>query len=110
MAGGWALGAAIFGLLATIALIVEDVRNNGRDPASPAALMDLTTTELTIALASGLVVSSYVGLIVLPAWRCYGRLWEKLAASFLTLFILATLLGMGTAIGLAVVWSYDRYA
>ena len=31
----------------------------------------------------------------MPAWRCYGRLWEKLAASFLTLFILATLLGIG---------------
>ncbi|MBN1528819.1 MAG: hypothetical protein JW895_07140 [Thermoleophilaceae bacterium] len=72
--------------------------------------MDLTTTELTIALASGLVVSSYVGLIVMPAWRCYGRMWEKVAASFLTLFILATLLGVGTAIGLAVVWSYDQYA
>ena len=72
--------------------------------------MDLTTTELTIALASGLVVASYVGLIAMPAWRCYGRLWEKLAASFLTLFMLATLLGIGTVIGLAVVWSYDQYA
>ena len=47
---------------------------------------------------------------MVPAWRCYGRLWEKLAASFLTLFILATLLGIGAAIGLAVVWTYDRYA
>ena len=73
-------------------------------------MLDLTTTELTIALAAGLTASCYAGLIVLPAWRCYGRLWEKLAASFLTLFILATLLGIGTAIGLAVVWSYDRYA
>jgi hypothetical protein len=73
-------------------------------------MTDLTTTEITIALAIGLTVSCYAGLIVMPAWRCYGRLWEKLAASFLTLFILATLLGIGTVIGLAVVWSYDRYA
>ena len=51
-------------------------------------MLDLTTTELTIALAAGLTASCYAGLIVLPAWRCYGRLWEKLAASFLTLFIL----------------------
>ena len=42
--------------------------------------------------------------------RCYGRMWEKIAASVLTLFILATLLGIGTAIGLAVVWTYDTYA
>ena len=73
-------------------------------------MTDLTTTEITIALAIGLTVACYAGLIVMPAWRCYGRLWEKLAASFLTLFILATLLGIGTVIGLAVVWSYDRYA
>ena len=72
--------------------------------------MDLTTTELTIALASGLVVASYVGLIVIPAWRRYGRLWERLAASFLTLYMLAMLLGIGAAIGLAVVWTYDQYA
>ena len=37
-------------------------------------------------------------------------MWEKIAASFLTLFVLATLLGIGTAIGLAVVWTYDTYA
>ena len=72
--------------------------------------MDLTTTELTIAIATGLVFSSYVGLILMPAWRCYGRVWEKVAASVLTLFMLATLLGIGTVIGLAVVWSYDQYA
>ena len=35
-----------------------------------------------------------------PAWRCYGRVWEKVAAGFLTLFILGTLLGIGAAIGL----------
>jgi hypothetical protein len=73
-------------------------------------MSDLTSTELTIGLAAGLVGACYVFLILMPAWRCYGRLWEKIAASFLTLFILATLLGAGAAIGFAVVWSYDQYA
>ena len=54
--------------------------------------------------------SCYVGLILIPALRCYGRVWEKLAAGFLTLFILGTLLGIGAVIGLAIVWTYDRYA
>ena len=72
--------------------------------------LDLTNTEIAIALASGLVLACYVLLILIPAWRCYGRVWEKIAASFLTLFVLATLLGIGTAIGLAVVWTYDTYA
>ena len=72
--------------------------------------LDLSTTEVAIALASGLVGACYIALILVPAWRCYGRVWEKIAASFLTLFILATLLGVGAAIGLAVVWTYDTYA
>jgi hypothetical protein len=72
--------------------------------------LDPSTTDIAIALAAGAVGVCYIVLILMPAWRCYGRLWEKLAASFLTLFILGTLLGIGAAIGLAVVWTYDTYA
>jgi hypothetical protein len=49
-------------------------------------------------------------LILLPATRCYGRVWEKLAAGVLTLYVLGTLLGAGAVIGLAIVWTYDTYA
>jgi hypothetical protein len=72
--------------------------------------VDLSSTEIAIVLASGLAGACYIALILAPSWRCYGRLWEKIAASFLTLFILASLLGIGAAIGLAVVWTYDQYA
>ena len=71
---------------------------------------DFTSTQIAIALAAGIVASCWLVLLAAPAWRCYGRLWEKLAAGFLTLFILGTLLGIGAGIGLAVVWSYDQYA
>jgi hypothetical protein len=71
---------------------------------------DISALELTLALSAGVVGAGYLSLILAPAWQCYGRVWEKLAASFLTLFILATLLGIGGAIGLAVVWTYDQYA
>jgi hypothetical protein len=72
--------------------------------------LDFSSTEIAIALAGGLVIACYVALILMPAWRCYGRLWERLAASVMTLFILATMLGIGVVIGLAVVWTYDTYA
>ena len=71
---------------------------------------DFTSTQIAIALAAGVVASCWLVLLAAPAWRCYGRLWEKLAAGFLTLFILGTLLGIGAGIGLAVVWTYDQYA
>jgi hypothetical protein len=72
--------------------------------------LDLSSTEIVIVLASALVLVCYVVLILLPAARCYGRVWEKMAAGLLTLYVLATLLGIGAAIGFAIVWTYDTYA
>jgi hypothetical protein len=72
--------------------------------------LELSSTELVIVLAGALVLVCYVALILVPATRCYGRVWEKLAAGFLTMYVLGTLLGIGAAIGLAIVWTYDTYA
>jgi transketolase C-terminal domain/subunit len=72
--------------------------------------LDFTTTELAVAIAAGIVGAGYLAFILAPAVSAYGRAWERIAAGFLTLYILGTLLGIGAAIGLAVVWSYDRYA
>ena len=72
--------------------------------------LDFTTTELTVAVAAGIVGAGYLAFILAPAVSAYGRVWERIAAGFLTLYILGTLLGIGGAIGLVVVWSYDRYA
>jgi hypothetical protein len=72
--------------------------------------IELSSTELVIVLAGALALVCYVVLILLPAMRCYGRVWEKLAAGVLTLYVMATLLGAGAATGLAIVWTYDAYA
>jgi hypothetical protein len=72
--------------------------------------IELTTTEIVIVIAGALVLACYLMLILAPAIRCYGRVWEKIGAGVLTLYVLATLLGIGAAVGLAVVWTYDQYA
>lgn len=70
----------------------------------------LSPTEISIGLAGLVTLAGYLAFIVAPAWASYGRLWERMAASFLTIFMLATLLGVGAGIGFAIVWFYDRYA
>ena len=71
---------------------------------------DFSTTQLAMVLGAGIVGSGYIAFILLPSMAAYTRMWEKVAAGFLSLFILLSLLGIGTVLGLAIVWSYDRYA
>ena len=70
----------------------------------------LTPTTIAVGVGGLITVIAYAVLIVVPAWGSYGRWWERFAASFMTLFILATLVGLGVGIGAAIVWSWDRWA
>jgi hypothetical protein len=72
--------------------------------------IELSSTQIVIALAGALAVLCYVALILVPATRCYGRVWEKLCAGVLTVYVLGTLVGIGAAIGFLIVWTYDTYA
>ncbi len=72
-------------------------------------ISDLTPTEISLILAGTITFICYVVFIVAPAWASYGRVWERIAASILTLFILATVLMIGIVLGAAVVWTYDTW-
>ena len=67
----------------------------------------MSRTDVTYLLAVCAAVFSlalYVGLILAPAWSSYSRLWERVAAGVLSLYVLAVLVGIGVAGGLAVVY------
>jgi hypothetical protein len=63
-----------------------------------------TINELALAGAGVIGVALYAGLILAPAWTSYTRLWERLAAGILSLYVLAVLVGIGVAAALAVVY------
>jgi hypothetical protein len=67
-----------------------------------------SVTNLVGITAGVLALAAYVGLILVPAWQSYSRAWERVAASFLTLYILAAFVAVGAGGGLAVVWFWDR--
>ena len=73
-------------------------------------LPDLTPTTIAVGAGGLVALIAYGTLIVVPAWTSYGRWWERVAASFMTLFILATLVGIGAGIGAGLVWTWDRWA
>jgi hypothetical protein len=58
--------------------------------------------------AAGLVsLVAFVGLILVPALGSYGRPWEKFAAGFLSLFVLAALVLVGVVVGVLVFYEWD---
>ena len=64
----------------------------------------------TVAIGSGVLgLIAYIAFILVPAWGAYSRIWQRLAASFLTLYVLAAFVIMGALGGAAVIWLWDRF-
>jgi hypothetical protein len=58
--------------------------------------------------AAGLIcLVAFVTLILSPAVSSHGRIWEKAAAGFLSLFVLAVLVAAGVGVGLIVVYYFN---
>jgi hypothetical protein len=71
------------------------------------ALTKLTEQYLLFGVAGLICLVIFVALILSPALSAYGRVWEKAAAGFLSLFILAALVIGGVVVGLVVVYYYN---
>jgi hypothetical protein len=61
-------------------------------------------SDLVAICAGVFTLALYAGLILAPAWSSYTRLWERLAAAFLSLYVLAVFVGIGVAAALVVVY------
>jgi hypothetical protein len=67
-----------------------------------------TTIHVIVGVSAVVGLAAYIGLILVPAWTTYTRLWHRLAAAFLTLYIAAAAALLGVAGGAAIVWFWDR--
>ena len=58
--------------------------------------MSRTAVNYLVAVCAGTFgLALYVGLILRPAWMSYSRLWQRLAATVLSLYVLGALVGVG---------------
>ena len=73
-------------------------------------LEHLSITEITLGVTAAVSAVAFLIFIVAPAWGSYGRLWERIAAGFLSFYIGATLLGVGVAAGVGVIAVYLQLA
>lgn len=70
------------------------------------ALARLDQQYLLFGAAGLICLVIFVALILQPALSAHGRIWEKAAATFLSLFVLAALIVGGIVIGLVIVYYY----
>ena len=74
--------------------------NGGEFLVPPVA--EISTEYLLFGGAALISLLAFVGLILVPALSSFGRVWEKAAASFLSLFVLVALILIGIALGLVI--------
>lgn len=65
-------------------------------------------TYLVAAVCGVFGIAAYAGFILVPAWNAYTRLWQRVAAAFLSLYVLLAFVGLGIVGGAAIVWFWDR--
>ncbi len=53
-------------------------------------------------------LAAYTAWILIPAWTAYSRWWERAGAAFLTLYVLAAMVGLGLLGGAGIFWFWDR--
>ena len=70
------------------------------------AIAKLGDQYVLYGVAAAICLVIFVTLILTPALSAYGRIWEKAAAGFLSVFVLAALVLGGVVIGLAIVYYY----
>ena len=73
-------------------------------------LTHLSITEITLGVTGLVALLAFAVFIVAPSWASYGRLWERVAAGFLSFYIGAALLGVGVAAGIGVIALYLQLA
>ena len=67
-------------------------------------------TYLVAAVCGVFGLAAYAGFILVPAWNAYSKLWERVLAAFLSLYVLVAFIGLGVLGGAAVVWFWDNIA
>ncbi len=67
-------------------------------------------TYLVASCCGMMALAAFVTFIVIPAWTAYTKTWERLAATFLMLYVLAALLVVGVGAGALFAYYWDVIA
>ena len=67
-----------------------------------------TWTYIAIGAAAGVSLIAWVWLVLVPAWTSFSRVWEKLVAVVLSVYVLAAFVLVGALLGGGFLWYFDE--
>jgi hypothetical protein len=67
-----------------------------------------TLTYVIAGTAAGISMIVWAALVLVPAWTSFSRVWERIVAAILSLYVLAAFALAGGALGAAILWYYDE--
>ena len=70
----------------------------------------MSNDTLTLVIAGGAAAISVIAwavLVLVPAWTSYSRVWERLVAVVLSVYVLGAFALAGSLLGAAILWYYD---
>jgi hypothetical protein len=71
--------------------------------------MSNTAISQLVAAGAGIAgLAAFVGLVTVPVVSSYQRVWERLVAGLLSLWVLAALIGLGVIAGIGVIYYWPR--
>ena len=67
-----------------------------------------TWTYIAIGSAAGVSLIAWVALVLVPAWTSFSRVWERLVALVLSVYVLAAFALVGLLLGGGFLWYFDE--
>jgi hypothetical protein len=67
-----------------------------------------TWTYIAVGSAAGVSLIAWVALVLVPAWTSFSRVWERLVAAVLSLYVLAAFAMVGLLLGGGFLWYFDE--
>jgi hypothetical protein len=65
-------------------------------------------TYAVVGVAALVSIVAWVVLILIPAWKSYWRLRERVLAAVMSVYVLAAFVGMGACLGAVFLYYYDQ--
>jgi hypothetical protein len=64
-------------------------------------------TYAIAAAAAAISLIAWLGLVVVPAWKSYWRVRDRVVATLLSVYVLAAFVLAGAGVGAAVLWYFS---